>query len=62
MPIQRCRCGACGRFIQHMANDDSSCARCCNYPVYKDGDNWHPIICDDCKEIIKDDYDSEVPW
>ena len=59
---ERCRCGTCKRFIGHMANDDYSCSRCCNKPVWKEGDNWQPIICPPCQAFLKDDYDSPVPW
>ena len=59
---ERCRCGTCGRFIGHMANDDHSCPRCCNYPVWKKGDIWRPIICAPCQEFLKNDYDGPIPY
>ena len=54
---ERCRCGTCKRFIGHMANDDHSCSRCCNKPVWKEGDDWQPIICPPCRAILKDSFD-----
>ena len=62
MSQERCRCGTCGRFIGHMADDDNSCARCRNYPVYVDGADWQPAICARCRKIMKDDFDPPVPW
>ena len=57
MGAERCRCGTCKRFIGHMANDDHSCSRCCNKPVWKEGDVWQPIICPPCRAILKDSFD-----
>ena len=39
---ERCRCGTCKRFIGHMANDDHSCSRCCNKPVWKEATIGNP--------------------
>ena len=59
MSQERCRCGTCGRFIGHVAEDDPSCA---NEPVWKPGVEWRPIICERCKAIMRNDYDPPIPW
>ena len=62
MSRERCRCGTCRRFIGHTADDDHSCSRCCNAPVWREGSDWQPEVCGRCRGLLRDDYDPPVPY